>query len=157
MRTTRCCVPLVFFMTWALACSKSPKKEAPARAEGRPRVVSLTPSMTEIVDALGAIDLVVGVDKYSALPAVQHLPKVGDFLSPNLEAIAAFGSDTLVLLDAVQTNVIEGLRSAKIRFLALPIQTIADVRAALRSVGDTLGRGAAADAAIARLDERLAA
>jgi iron complex transport system substrate-binding protein len=135
-----------------VAC-RAPQKEP---AGPRPRVVCLTPSMTEVMDALGAIDLVVAVDKFSALPAVQHLPKVGDFLSPNLEAIAAQGSD-IVLLDAVQTNVIEGLKAAKIRSLALPMQNIEDVRSALRAVGAALGREAAASAAAARLDERLAA
>jgi len=56
------------------------RRDAGAPAAAKLRVVTLTPSMTEVVDALGAIDLVVGVDKFSDSPeAVTHLPKVGDF------------------------------------------------------------------------------
>jgi iron complex transport system substrate-binding protein len=118
--------------------------------------VSLTPSATEIVAAVGGVDLLVGVDQFSAFPPqVQHLPKVGDFLSPNLEAMVALAPD-IVLLDDVQTHAIDGLKAAKIRYLALPMQKLSDVTAALRAVGDALGRSAAADAAIARLDARLA-
>src|SRR6266498_2241171 len=73
------------------------------RDAGKLRVISLTPSMTEVVDALGALDLVVGVDEFSAvLPQVQdrlehlHLARVGDFLSPNLEAMLALHPDIVL-------------------------------------------------------------
>ena len=46
------------------------------------------PSATEVVAALGAADLLVGVDDYSKYPPeVDQLPKVGSFVQPNLEAI----------------------------------------------------------------------
>jgi len=156
-RTTTYSVLFALEVLLATCTGGCTRAQPPPAAGPALRVVCLTPSTTEIVDALGAIDLVVGVDKFSVAPvSVQHLPKVGDFLSPSLEAIAALHPD-IVLLDSVQTHAIEGLKSAKIRYLALPIQNIADVRAALRAVADALGRPAAADAEIARLDAHLAA
>jgi len=52
------------------------------------RIVSLAPSVTEDLFALGAGAEVVGVSQYCDYPpAVANLPKVGTFLTPNLEAI----------------------------------------------------------------------
>ncbi|MBV8137758.1 MAG: hypothetical protein JO121_19340, partial [Deltaproteobacteria bacterium] len=49
------------------------------------RIVSLTPSVTEILFALGAGDEVVGVSQYSDFPPqAARLPRVGSFLTPNL-------------------------------------------------------------------------
>src|SRR6266446_3878772 len=67
----------------------APKKNEPA-PRGKERIVSLAPSITETLFALGAGPEVVGVSRYCDYPkAVLSLPKVGDFLTPNIEAIAA--------------------------------------------------------------------
>jgi iron complex transport system substrate-binding protein len=61
------------------------------------RIVSLAPSVTEILFALGAGTNVVGVSQYCDYPPeVLKLPKVGTFLTPNLEAIIAL-RPTLVI------------------------------------------------------------
>lgn len=77
-----------------LACSREEPRPAPQQGSqpgSRPTpltVVTLMPSATEVMAALGATNLLVGVDDYSTYPPeVQRLPKVGAFLSPNLEAI----------------------------------------------------------------------
>jgi iron complex transport system substrate-binding protein len=107
------------------------------------------------VDALGASDLIVGVDKFSVIPeSVQHLPKVGDFLSPNLEAMLALHPD-IIFLDAVQTNVETGLIQTGIRVFSVKMQTVDDVTNALRTAGDALGRPDAAARVIQALRARL--
>jgi iron complex transport system substrate-binding protein len=61
------------------------------------RIVSLAPSVTETLFALGAGDSVVGVSSYCEWPpAATRLPKVGTFLTPNVEAIAALRPDLIV-------------------------------------------------------------
>ena len=123
---------------------------------GRLRVVTMTPSATEIVHAVGAFDLLVGVDQYSSYPPeAKSLPKVGDFLSPSLEAMVALHPD-IAVLDAVQERFAEKLKAVGIRTLALPMQNISDIRHALVAVGEALGRADAAAAQVARLDARLA-
>jgi len=119
------------------------------------RVVCLTPSSTELVAAVGAAAWIVAVDQFSAFPPeVRKLPKVGDFLSPNLEAILAQHPD-IVVVDAVQTEVARTLSSHGIRTLGVPMQTVDDVRAGLVTVGRALGREPEARAAVARLDADL--
>jgi iron complex transport system substrate-binding protein len=131
---------------------------APPAADAPPaRIVSLTPSATELVAAAGGLGRLVGVDRYSAWPPeVASLPRVGDFLRPSFEAILRLEPD-LVVLAAVQTEVAEGLRGAGVRTLALDVHTVADVRDGLRQVGDAIGEPARAAAAIDALDETVAA
>ncbi len=61
------------------------------------RIVSLAPSVTETLFALGEGGAVVGVSQYCDYPpAAVALPKVGTFLTPNVEAIAALRPDLIV-------------------------------------------------------------
>jgi iron complex transport system substrate-binding protein len=136
------------------ACSK--RQPPDATAKSTLRVISLTPSATELVQAVGAIDELVGVDRFSLYPPeVTSLPKVGDFIHPDLEAIVALHPD-IVLCDSVQSRVITGLNSAGIRILPLPLQTVDDVRHGLEAVGTALDRPSAGADAVARLDAALA-
>lgn len=133
---------------------------APVPADARGpvrRVVTLTPSATELVAAVGAADLLVGVDRYSSHPArVRDLPKVGDFLHPSFEAIVALAPD-LVIADDVQGEVASGLAAAGIRTLRLPMHTIEDVTRGLAEVGRALQREDAARAVQAEIERALTA
>ena len=62
-----------------------------AASETARRIVSLNPSLTEILMALGAADSLVGVDDYSARahPSLAQLPQVGGLFNPSLEAVLA--------------------------------------------------------------------
>src|SRR5262245_12060013 len=112
----------------ALVALAGCKGQAPNPTEKKSlRVISLTPSATELVAAVGGPSLLVGVDRFSSYPPeVTSLPKVGDFIHPDLEAIVSLHPD-IVLCDAVQSRVISGLNSAGIRNLPLPLQTVEDV------------------------------
>ncbi len=140
-------------------------EQPPATERERPpppqRVVTLTPSSTEVVAAVGGLDLLVGVDQFSAYPPeVQKLPKVGDFLHPNVEAILASGCDSpacVVVCDATQNSAKEKLDSFGVRTVTSAMQNISDVRQALAKVGRALGREEAATRAIAAFDAELAA
>lgn len=94
------------------------------------RIVSLLPSLTESVCALGACDRLVGVDKYSNWPdSIQSLPRVGTGLAPNIEAIAALRPDLVLLSDS--SHVAERLRALGLKVLAIETRTQADVRCTL--------------------------
>ena len=65
------------------------------------RIVSTAPSITELLYALGLGDRVVGVTRFCRYPPEAQLkPKIGDYTSPNLEAIAALKPDLVI----IQTN-----------------------------------------------------
>ena len=70
---------------------------AAAASAPPPRIVSLAPAVTETLFALGEGGAVVGVSQYCDYPpAATHLPKVGTFLTPNVEAIAALRPDLII-------------------------------------------------------------
>jgi iron complex transport system substrate-binding protein len=154
-------VPAVLALL-ALGCGRDEPPPAaratPARATPAPtaqRLVSLTPSATEVVAALGATALLVGVDDYSAYPAeVGTLPKVGSFLAPNLEIIVGL-KPTLVIVDDVHSQAAGALNDAGITTVACAIHALPDVKAALRAVGARIGKAAEAERVVAVIDSAL--
>ncbi len=65
------------------------------------RIVSMIPSSTETVCALGACELLVGRDQYSNYPEeVLDLPELGSGFSPNLEAIVALEPDLVLVSES---------------------------------------------------------
>lgn len=101
------------------------------------RIVSLLPSLTETVCALGQCRRLVAVDRDSNFPPhVQQLPQVGGGLDPNLEAIVALKPD-LVLM-ATSSRSAERLRSLGIKVVSLEPRTHADVKRTLETVGHLL-------------------
>ena len=78
------------------------------------RIVSLAPANTEIAFALGLGDKVVGVTTYDDYPAeVTSIAKVGDFSSPNIEAIAAAKPDLVLATSGVQADVVTRTRGVR--------------------------------------------
>jgi iron complex transport system substrate-binding protein len=119
------------------------------------RLIALTPSATEVVAALGATALLVGVDDYSAFPPeVAQLPKVGSFLAPNLETIIGL-KPTLVIVDDVHGQAAGALNDAGIATVACAIHALPDVKAALRTVGARIGKAAEADRVVETIDAAL--
>ncbi len=102
------------------------------------RIVSLLPSLTETVCALGQCHRLVGLDRYSNWPeTVKPLPRMGGGLDPSIERIVAMQPD-LVLL-ASSTRGVERLRALGITVLQLEPRTHADVQRVLHTVGQALG------------------
>jgi len=114
-------------------------RQQPLQLERPPqRIVSLLPSLTETVCALGQCERLVGVDRYSNWPErVRQLPRMGGGLDPNIERIVAQKPD-LVLL-AGSTRGAERLKALGIAVLRLEPRTQADVQRVLRTVAQALG------------------
>jgi iron complex transport system substrate-binding protein len=115
----------------------------PARAqsqEARPaRIVSTSPSITETLFALGLGDRVVGVSQYCRFPpAVQKLPKVGTFLQPDPERIAALRPD-LVFVHSVAADLTGRLSTMHIRAVAVDEGTMVSVFRAIQQIADAAG------------------
>ncbi len=101
------------------------------------RVVSLLPSLTETVCALGECQRLVGVDRYSNWPAaVAALPKLGGGLDANVEAIVAARPDVVLL--AGSARLAERLEALGIKTLALEPKSHADVQRVLVTLGQLL-------------------
>jgi ABC-type Fe3+-hydroxamate transport system substrate-binding protein len=110
------------------------------------RVVSLNPTTTETIFAIGAGDRLVGRSRWDSWPAAaQRVPALGDGIRPNVERIVAAHPD-LVLLYATEDNrpAALQLRAAGIRVVALRIDTPAQFDASTRLIGRVLGDSAQA-------------
>jgi iron complex transport system substrate-binding protein len=131
----------------------------PPRSPPR-RVITLAPSLTDVLVALGATERLVGVTRVDHAPEVAALPRVGGFLDPNPEVILGLRPDLVLwvtdggALPSVRR--IAELSDGAIPILAIPIITVADVSAAARLVGEALGDPGGGAALAARLEGSVA-
>ncbi|NLV91497.1 MAG: cobalamin-binding protein [Firmicutes bacterium] len=123
------------------------------------RIVSLVPSHTEILFALGADDQVVGVDEYSNWPkAAQSKPQVGNLNGINYEMILALQADLVLVLTSHQNQgVIERLTDLGIPVLALEAQSMAETYETIATLGTVTGCDAQAEELISQMQARVAA
>ncbi len=130
---------------------------APTAQAAPQRLVSLAPSITEMVHALGLTGRLVGVSRFCDYPpAVAELPDVGGFSDPAYETMVRLEPDLVLLLDTHEKAIAE-LGKLGIETLALPHQTIADIHVALRQIGTACGEARKAGAVIDALEARTAA
>ncbi len=111
------------------------------RAPASPRrVVSLAPSLTDTVIALGKADRLVGVTRYDDAPEVSQLARVGGFLDPSPEAVLALHPDLVLwLTERAALPVVERIAALRVPVLAIPVIGVADVLACARTLGAALG------------------
>lgn len=150
-------------------CARQPPRHGPSHVDdwGRTvvlsaparRIVSLSPSTTEIVFALGLGDRLAGRTRWcDHPPAARRVADVGDGLAPNVEAIAARRPD-LVLLYASPANrpAAQRLEALGIATAALALDRAEDVGRAARLIGVLAGAERAADSLVAAFDSARAA
>jgi iron complex transport system substrate-binding protein len=121
------------------ARSLTPTSAKPAR------IISLTPSTTEILYGVGAFGRVVAVSDYCTFPPeVSKLPRVGGWNNPNMEQIASLRPDLVIFSDAQAQFVKDKVEAAGIRTLAVPSQTLEDAYKSIELVGQATGEEEAA-------------
>lgn len=102
-------------------------------AESPKRIVSVLPSLTESVCALGACTRLVGVDRYSNWPSsVKELPQVGGGLDLNMEAIVRLKPD--VVLAATSSRAGERLEQLGIKVLMFEPSSHEQVKSSLMAL-----------------------
>jgi iron complex transport system substrate-binding protein len=120
------------------------------------RIVSLLPSLTETVCALGACDRLVGTDRFSNWPdSAAALPKLGGIEDAHIERIVALKPD--VVLASTSARVTERLESLGVKVIALESRDRADVKRTLTLLGQMLGAQKKAEQVWADVDREVAA
>ncbi len=123
------------------------------------RIVSLCPSLTELVFDLGCGEQLVGRTRFCVRPAgsVDQVERVGGTKNPKVERIVALAPD-LVLLNEEENRIedADALRSAGLRCHTSMPRGVADAAAAVRSIGMTLGRAERAEEIARNIEESLA-
>ncbi len=129
---------LVTISALLFSCNKKsePPVKKPGSAETPRRIVSLSPSTTEILYALNMEDRVVGVTDFCNYPPeAKQKTRLGGFLDPNFEAIASLKPDMVFILPE-QQNVRNFLKEMKIPFRIVNNKTVADILGAIKIIGN---------------------
>ena len=120
------------------------------------RIVSLAPSNTELLFALGLGDRIVGVTKYCNYPPeAGEKEKVGGFSTPDIEKVVSLDPDLVVATSIHETEVIPDLESRGIPVLALDPKTIEQVIQTIELAGKATGTEATARQLVESMQKRL--
>lgn len=132
---------LLCLLAWSLAAATevTDDRGVTVRLAAPPqRVLTLLPSLTEMVCDLGACERLVGVDNYSNWPvAVRKLPHVGGLEDANIESIVALKPDVVLL--AASSRALARLEGLGVKVVALEPKTLADVQRVIGKVAQILG------------------
>lgn len=121
------------------------------------RIVSLVPSATEILVALGAGNRIVARTDYDSIPDLRSLPSVGGGLHPNLERLVAIDPDLVIrFAGPSDRDTPARLTDLGIPHLAVRPDGIDDVRRSVRMLAKVTGAGERGDSLVAGLDSVLA-
>jgi iron complex transport system substrate-binding protein len=126
------------------------------------KIVSLAPSSTEILFALGLDDKVVAVSNYCNYPynftawiAAGNMTSIGDFKNPNMEVIASLSPDLILATAGVQGETVGTLRNLGYNVLVLNPANISGVLQNIELVGNATGKSAEAAALISNIQSRI--
>lgn len=107
---------------------------------GPRRIISLAPSITEVVCALGMRDRLVGRTPYGKHPpGIESIPSVGAVNDANFERIRALQPDR-ILVTSNSSAVIDGLRKLELPFTPVPHETFEQVFDSIEVVGRACAR-----------------
>jgi cobalamin transport system substrate-binding protein len=123
------------------------------------RIVSLVPSVTEILYALNAEPLLVGVTDFCDFPPeARRQPKVGGMVAPSLEAIIALKPDLVIATtEGTREDTFTQLARVGVPVYLVAAHHVADATSLMRRLGELTGREGAAGPLVARLEQRIEA
>lgn len=109
-------------------------------ATATPRTVSLVPSVTEIIYALGGENTLLGIVDPEGYPEGTDKPIVGRFSSPNFERICALSPDIVFIENGEQERFQRPLKSLGIEVVTVAPKNIEEIFGAIIEVGKIIGR-----------------
>lgn len=120
------------------------------------RIVSLAPSNTEILAALGLLDHVVGVtDVCNYPPEMSRIPRIGGYSSISIEKVVASRPDLVVASDITPRETIHRLRQLGIPVMVVSPRNIGSMITDIRRLGILTGTGPEAHQLAANLSGRI--
>lgn len=104
-------------------------------------VVSMAPSHTEILYAIGASEKLKAVTVFCNHPEeAKKLPKIGDFFNPNVELILQMKPQLVLAVKGIQNQVISSLEKAGIAVIVLDATSLEDCASDIETIGKLLGK-----------------
>ena len=159
----------IMLLSLISACTPSPEEATPGaieftdqlgrvvKLEGTPqRIISLAPSNTEIIYALGLQDRLVGVTDYCDYPPeAKDKPGIGGFSTPNIEEIVALSPDLILAASIHEKRIIPQLEAKGMTVFALTAKTLDKTLAAITLVGKVTGKEEEASKLVAEMEARV--
>ena len=122
------------------------------------RIVSLAPSVTETLFALGAGEQLVGICTFCDFPhEVERIDRIGSYIAPNVEAIIAKAPDVVIGVPPNSPEAVAALQRAGLRVVIVQVDTLEQIEAAMRTIAHEAGRDAQGEALLVELRQRMAA
>jgi len=123
------------------------------------RIVSLAPSMTEIMFALGLGDNIVGVTTFCDYPEeAKKKPKIGGMSNPSLEAVLSLKPDIVVMTtDGNPKEFADRLQSLHIKTFISTARRLHDLPAGIKELGRALGTKERSDRLAKEIEDGIAA
>lgn len=150
-------VLVLAFATPGCGSSGTTGEDGQVQAAVPQRIVSLSPTATEVLFAIGAGDRVVAVDDQSTFPPRAPRTELSGF-QPNVEAVAAYRPDFVVAAGEGTAAAVRGLRKLGVPVLVQAAATsLREAYAQIEELGRSTDRVAAARAVVARTRAGIAA
>ena len=154
-----------------VACTPPPEEAASSAGEitdqlgrvvkldGIPqRIISLAPSNTEILFALGLADKIIAVTDYCNYPPeAKEKPSIGGFSTPNIEKLVALSPDLILATSIHEARIISQLEGRGMAVFALVPETLDEVLEAITLVGKITGKEEEASGLVAEMQNRIKA
>ncbi|MEA2099405.1 MAG: helical backbone metal receptor [Campylobacterota bacterium] len=119
------------------------------------RIVALSPSVNEIVFALGYGDKIVGNTSYCRYPKESlNITKVGGYFNPSLEKILAL-NPSLVVMQQNNYKLSKKLKQLGIKTKIVKIDSLENIKKSILEIGETLARNQEAKKIISSIDQEL--
>jgi len=165
------CLVSVVILSLFAACTAPAEEAAPSPIEvvdqlGRvvklekvpERIISLAPSNTEILFALGLGDKVVGVTDYCDYPPeAKENPSIGGFSTPNIEEVIALSPDMILATSVHEKRIIPQLEERGMTVFALNPTTLDEVLESITLAGEIAGKEERASGLVAQMWDRIKA
>jgi len=120
------------------------------------RIVSISPSVTEILYGIGAWPQVVAVSQFCSYPEdVNNKPRVNGWEKTNLEQLTALKPDLVIGVEAQAPFLQDKLSELGIRSLFLRNEALKDIYASIHTIGDATGRRQQASELVAKTEAEI--
>ncbi len=120
------------------------------------RIVSIAPSSTEILFALGLNnEIIAECTACDFPPAAASKPRVGGFSDLSVEKILAFNPDLVVADGFINPGILSKLEAARVRVFAIKAHTVAQAYDAIRALGRATGQNQEAERVVTDMQARM--
>jgi len=152
------CKSIALFLLLLLAsgCTQQPIRDT-KKAKAQPRIVSLAPSLTEMIFAIGAGDQLVGRTSACDWPAAAaRVPVIGSFGQPSLELLTSLHPDLVIDVDLADEEIGKKISALGIQRETVSCKSPDDIPAVLKKLGKLTGHTREADSLALSISNGLA-